>query len=135
MFDYKEENIMNALQLTLAKPGTLELDARITSFLIHFGIMPHLKGYYFLKQAIELSIPNRQLLMSITKELYPEIAQRFASTPGQVERSIRHAIEVMWKGPGRNLYCRTFGYISDKRPTNGQFIASLTEYFYLRLDL
>jgi hypothetical protein len=37
-----------------------------------------------------------ELLGSITKVLYPDIAKKFNTTASRVERAIRHAIEVAW---------------------------------------
>ena len=36
------------------------------------------------------------LLGSVTKVLYPRIAEKFDTTSSRVERAIRHAIEVAW---------------------------------------
>ena len=37
-----------------------------------------------------------ELLGSITKVLYPDIAKKYNTTASRVERAIRHAIEVAW---------------------------------------
>ena len=36
------------------------------------------------------------MINSITKKLYPSIANKFETSPSKVERAIRHAIEVAW---------------------------------------
>ena len=66
----------------------------------------------------------------ITKELYPEIAKRFETTPSKVERAIRHAIEVAWnRGKIENIN-HVFGYQiygKNDKPTNGEFIALMAD--------
>ncbi len=41
-------------------------------------------------------VNNIDIINQITKQLYPEIAQKYHTTPSRVERAIRHAIEVAW---------------------------------------
>ena len=50
------------------------------------------------------------ILNSITKQLYPSIAQKFDTTPSRVERAIRHAIEVAWGRGNMDTIDALFGY-------------------------
>ena len=71
-----------------------------------------------------------ELINRITKELYPNIAKHFQTTPSKVERAIRHAIEVAWsRGRIENIN-QVFGfniYNKNDKPTNGEFIALLAD--------
>ena len=85
---------------------------------------------HHLKKVQKPVYDHEQLIGSITKELYPGIAERFNTSPSKVERAIRHAIDVAWtKGRIENIN-RIFGYniytLHDK-PTNGEFIALLAD--------
>ena len=71
-----------------------ELEEKITNIFITVGIPAHIKGYQFLREAIKLAIKQPDIINSITKELYPSIAQKFDTSASKVERAIRHAIEV-----------------------------------------
>ena len=67
---------------------------------------------------------------AITKELYPEIANRFDTTVSRVERAIRHAIEVAWNRGQIEMHEKIFGYTvnSNKgKPTNSEFIAMIAD--------
>ena len=72
---------------------------------------------------------------AITKELYPEIANRFDTTVSRVERAIRHAIEVSWNRGDWDLMEEIFGHsvdIDQAKPTNSEFIVIIADK--LRLD-
>ena len=43
-----------------------------------------------------MSVREPEILNSITKKLYPDVAELYTTTPSRVERAIRHAIEVAW---------------------------------------
>ena len=106
------------------------VDEEITSVFLTIGIPAHIKGYQYLREAVKMVMEDKQLIGSITKELYPGIAERFDTSASKVERAIRHAIDVAWtKGRIENIN-RIFGYniytLHDK-PTNGEFIALLAD--------
>jgi two-component system response regulator (stage 0 sporulation protein A) len=106
------------------------VDEEITSVFLTIGIPAHIKGYQYLREAVKMVMERKQLIGSITKELYPGIAERFDTSASKVERAIRHAIDVAWtKGRIENIN-RIFGYniytLHDK-PTNGEFIALLAD--------
>lgn len=106
------------------------LDERLSNIFISVGIPAHIKGYQFLREAIKMAIENPDIINSITKRLYPEVADRFGTTASKVERAIRHAIEVAWnKGKIENIN-HLFGikvYTSNDKPTNGEFIALVAD--------
>ncbi len=106
------------------------IDERITNIFMSVGIPAHIKGYQFLREAIKLAVENPEIINSITKGLYPSIAEIYSTTPSKVERAIRHAIEVAWnKGRIENIN-NLFGvkvYSSHDKPTNGEFIALVAD--------
>jgi len=106
------------------------LDERISNIFITVGIPAHIKGYQFLREAIKIVVETPDVINSITKKLYPSIAERFDTSASKVERAIRHAIEVAWnRGKIENLNS-LFGvkiYTSNDKPTNGEFIALVAD--------
>lgn len=106
------------------------LEEKITNIFITVGIPAHIKGYYFLREAIKMAIENPEIINSITKQLYPSIAERFETSASKVERAIRHAIEVAWnRGKIENINS-VFGvkvYSNNEKPTNGEFIALVAD--------
>lgn len=106
------------------------IDEKIANIFISVGIPAHIKGYHFLREAIKMAIDNPDIINSITKRLYPDVAERFDTSASKVERAIRHAIEVAWnKGKIENIN-NLFGikvYSSNEKPTNGEFIALVAD--------
>lgn len=106
------------------------LDANITSIIHEIGVPAHIKGYQYLREAITMVYNNIEILGSITKTLYPDIAEKFKTTPSRVERAIRHAIEVAWTRGNIDSISHLFGYtvnISKSKPTNSEFIAMVAD--------
>jgi len=106
------------------------LEEKISNIFITVGIPAHIKGYQFLREAIKMAIDEPEIVNSITKKLYPNIAERFDTSASKVERAIRHAIEVAWnRGKIENIN-DVFGlkvYDSNEKPTNGEFIALVAD--------
>ncbi len=111
------------------------LDASITSIIHEIGVPAHIKGYLYLREAISMVYNDIELLGSITKVLYPDIAKKFNTTASRVERAIRHAIEVAWSRGNIESISSLFGYtvsMSKAKPTNSEFIAMVADK--LRLE-
>ena len=97
------------------------LDTTITGIIKEIGVPAHIKGYAFLREAIQMVYTDVDLLGSVTKVLYPEIAQKYNTTSSRVERAIRHAIEVAWNRGNYDVISKMFGYTVHhlkSKPTN-----------------
>ncbi|EIT87317.1 stage 0 sporulation protein A [Fictibacillus macauensis ZFHKF-1] len=106
------------------------LDASITSIIHEIGVPAHIKGYMYLREAISMVYNDIELLGSITKVLYPDIAKKFNTTSSRVERAIRHAIEVAWSRGNIDSISSLFGYtvsMTKAKPTNSEFIAMVAD--------
>lgn len=111
------------------------LDASITSIIHEIGVPAHIKGYLYLREAITMVYNDVELLGSITKVLYPDVAKKFNTTASRVERAIRHAIEVAWSRGNLDSISSLFGYTvsnTKAKPTNSEFIAMVADK--LRLE-
>lgn len=110
------------------------LDEKIANIFISVGIPAHIKGYQFLREAIKMAVDSPEIINSITKRLYPSIADKFETSSSKVERAIRHAIEVAWnRGKIENINS-IFGikvYSANEKPTNGEFIALVADKMLL----
>lgn len=104
--------------------------ALVTSMLREIGMPASLKGYPYVREAILLAMQDRSLLHAVTKVLYPSVAKRHRTTASCVERSIRHAIEEAWNRGDPETLQTYFGSQVDsakRKPTNGEFIAVITD--------
>ncbi len=112
------------------QPTNKILEEKISNIFISIGIPAHIKGYQFLREAVKLAVEKPDIIGSITKKLYPTIAERFETSSSKVERGMRHAIEVAWnRGKIENINS-LFGlkiYSSNEKPTNGELIALIAD--------
>ncbi|MDQ0188376.1 two-component system response regulator (stage 0 sporulation protein A) [Alicyclobacillus cycloheptanicus] len=114
----------------VAYPSKRTIDAAITQIIHEIGVPAHIKGYHYLREAIGIVYEDVEILGSITKVLYPRIAERYKTTPSRVERAIRHSIEVAWGRGNMDAIRNVFGYtvsISKTKPTNSEFIAMIAD--------
>ena len=112
------------------------LEALVTNIIHEVGVPAHIKGYQYLREAIMMVVNNIDIINQITKQLYPDIAVKFHTTPSRVERAIRHAIEVAWTRGQTETVDSIFGYTisaAKGKPTNSEFIAMIADK--LRLEL
>ncbi|MGG0642921.1 sporulation transcription factor Spo0A [Sporosarcina gallistercoris] len=106
------------------------LDTAITTTIKEIGVPAHIKGYSYLREAIQMVYNDNDLLGAVTKILYPDIAEKYKTTPSRVERAIRHAIEVAWNRGNYEVISKTFGYTVHhlkSKPTNSEFIAMIAD--------
>ena len=111
-------------------PGEDELKLRITEILHQIGVPAHIKGYHYVRYAIQLSVKSEEMMNAVTKRLYPTVAKKYETTPSRVERAIRHAIEVAWDRGDVDVLNSYFGYtIHNERgkPTNSEFVAMIAD--------
>ena len=113
-----------------------DMESQVTKVIHQIGVPAHIKGYQYLREAIMMVVNNIDIINQITKQLYPEIAFKYHTTPSRVERAIRHAIEVAWGRGQAETVENIFGYTisaAKGKPTNSEFIAMIADK--LRLEL
>ena len=137
----KEQNHQNNILLAAGMPMDNEtvivhdLEKDVTEMIHEVGVPAHIIGYQYLREAIMMSVSDMEMLGSVTKVLYPSIAEKYATTPSRVERAIRHAIEVAWNRGKMETLDNLFGYTihtGKGKPTNSEFIALITDRLRLK---
>ena len=111
------------------------LQISTTKILHELGVPSHIKGYQYIREGIIMLYEKPEVIGGITKELYPEVAEKYNTTVSRVERAIRHAIEVSWNRGNWQLMEEIFGHsvdIDKAKPTNSEFIVTVADK--LRLD-
>lgn len=104
---------------------------KITGLIHYLGVPAHIKGYHYLIEAIFIYYTNKNCTISMTKEIYPKVAEKFNTTSSRVERAIRHAVEVAWDRGDCDIHNNFFGYTIDPKkgkPTNSETIAMIANY-------
>lgn len=128
------DNPMERKLSNVAKKQPVTVEEKISEIFIAIGIPPHIKGYGYLREGIKMTIEHPYIINSVTKELYPSIAKKFATTSSKVERAIRHAIEVAWNRGRIDAINAIFGsriYLGSEKPTNSEFIALVADKLIL----
>ncbi len=107
------------------------LETDVTNVIHEIGVPAHIKGYQYLRDAIIMSVEDKEVINSITKVLYPTIAKMNKTTPSRVERAIRHAIEVAWSRGKMDTIDELFGlyhtYRKGKADKFSEFIALIAD--------
>lgn len=114
----------------LTKKGEQIMNKTTKYLLKDCGIPPHLLGYEYIGEAIELILANRKYLHHITALLYPCIAKKFNTTATKVERAIRHSLGVTFDNLPPEIIEEIFGntlHYSSGKPTNAHFLAALAD--------
>jgi len=109
----------------------------IRQLLLELGAPDHLIGHPYVIQAVMICLNDRRYINSITFGLYPQLAAAFDTTAARVERAIRHLVELTWTRGDLAVLDRYFGNTvsPDKgKPTNGEFIARITNIIKLRMQ-
>lgn len=107
-----------------------EVRGRASTLLREMGMRESLRGFDYLAWAAALASLSESRLFSLSKRLYQPIAMREATTPQNVERLIRHAVETTIDTVGPDGIYGFFGNTLDPtrgKPTNAQMIAMLAQ--------
>jgi two-component system response regulator (stage 0 sporulation protein A) len=108
---------------------TDNIDLKISEILHNLGIPSHIRGYKYIRDGIAMMYNNDTIAL-ITKEIYPQIAYKYETTPSRVERAIRHAIEVSWVRGDIGLMDEFFGFsisCDKSKPTNSEFLSTIAD--------
>ena len=93
----------------------------VTNIMLDLGVPAHLRGYRYLREAVLMSMEDMELVGSVTKLLYPEIAKKFHATDQKVERGGTHVHGRYGTGRKRDKtpVSRNCKEISCHRPESG----------------
>ena len=89
-----------------------QIERYVSEFMLELGVPAHLRGYYYLREAIVLTALDMELVGSVTKLLYPGIAKN-----------------------NHTVFEDLFGYSAASgavRPTNSEYIARIADR--IRMD-
>lgn len=114
-----------------------KVEQMISHMMLDMGVPAHLKGYRYVRTAVLMAEEDMKVVGSVTKLLYPEIAKRYNTTDGKVERAIRNAIEISWERGNKETFEYLFGYCAESgqgRPTNSEYIAVVADTIRMRMN-
>ena len=132
-----EKRILN-INFNKSNNNLYSQEAIITDLLHNLGIPSHIRGYQYIKEGILIVYKFGNRISYITKDVYPEIANKFNTTATRVERAIRHAIEVSWNRGDINLMEEIFGNslnVNRDKPTNAEYITTISDRLKVKSNL
>ncbi|BED92774.1 MAG: sporulation transcription factor Spo0A [Candidatus Paraimprobicoccus trichonymphae] len=130
-------NILKKIYYENCNIQNYELETKIINILHKIGIPANIKGYIYLRKALNLCICNHEYIYTITKKLYPVVAETFFTTALRVERNIRNAIEIAWNRGSAEILNMYFGYTVLEvrgKPTNSEFISLISEKIKIQMN-
>lgn len=100
----------------------------VVPLLRSIGMHPKYKGYAYLVYILSLSKTCPEYVYQLTNKLYPMVMKKFNVSKSSVDRNIGFAIKRTFEEGNRALLSRLFDvYESSYLPTNGEFIAVMTQ--------
>ena len=106
-----------------------KFELEVISALRELEVPTHLRGYEYIKTALNCLRDDPDSIWKITKELYPAVAERFNTEPSRVERGIRHALTFAYM----DLVVLKKVMGTSRRLTNGEFLATLHEVIRIKM--
>ena len=102
--------------------------AEISEVLRLLGIGGNRSGHRFTASAVMLALEEQDLLLGVTKQLYPAVAAHYNCKWQRVERGIRSAAARAWKcNPAYLMELARYPMV--KAPTSSEFVDILASYF------
>lgn len=89
---------------------------KIYGLIRKLGANSKYKGYFFTADAIRMTMTYQEKPLRITKDIYPNLAKKYKSTPTNVEHDIRTLVNVCWEG-NRKFLEEIAGYSLNYKPT------------------
>ena len=81
------------------------------------GMTSKYKGYYYVAEAVMMSMELQDYPIKITKDIYPYLAKKFKSTPVNIEHDIRTVINVCWTANKETMdrICKVILFATDHK--------------------
>ena len=107
-----------------------KFEIEVISALRELEVPAHLRGYEYIKTALNCLRNDPDSIWHITRELYPAVAERFnILKPQRVERGIRHALTFAYM----DLVVLKKVLGTSERLSNGEFLATLHEVIRVKM--
>lgn len=87
----------------------MKYERETCSLLRRLGVNNSYKGFRYTAYGIDRVIHDPDLLTYISKGLYVDIAYRYSTTVGCVERDIRTVVKTVWEHGDKRLLNEVFG--------------------------
>lgn len=132
--EYCEENasVLEEQDVLFSKEYSIE--KKIYNLLEYLEVPKNIRGYKYLKEAIKIVYENYNSNILMKRDVYYKIACKFSDGINNVERIIRHAIEVTWRNEQEENRRQVFKecLFRKNKPTNTEFIMGAVEFLKMK---
>lgn len=112
---------------------TSDIYELVDNALIDFGVLPNIKGYQYICEAIVMMVHHGEGILEDPGKIYSEIAKKYGITSIQVTAAISETKENCWKcGRSKLKGCFPYNYLS---PSNIDFINCIYVWIQDALDV
>lgn len=111
----------------LSEREEIGIRRRVTRVIQEIGIPAHIKGYYYLIDAICATVEDVTLVNGVTKKLHPMLAKKFETTETALRTNMQRAIERAWDSGNRETFHKYFGF--NYMPNTIEFISTIADRF------
>lgn len=102
------------------------------------GMIPYFSGYKYLEAAFAEILADREMLLGVTKVLYPKLAEKFGTSPTSIERCIRSALDFAWRDENRQareaFLAEEMNLVMPNKPGNVKFMKTVLEYIDRKME-
>ena len=131
------ERMMELSCLNTSRIVNDSLQLRISKTLYELGVPAHIKGFQYLHAVISLIIADEDLVNTIAKDWYRQVAKAFDTTPSRVDRAIQHAKETAFEKSNPDALQKVLGAAAGdgaQKLGNREFILAIANYVRHQTD-
>lgn len=131
------ERMMELSCLNTSRIVNDSLQLRISKTLYELGVPAHIKGFQYLHAVISLIIADEDLVNTIAKDWYRQVAKAFDTTPSRVDRAIQHAKETAFERSNPDTLQKLLGdavRAGAQKLGNREFILAVANYVRHQTD-
>jgi two-component system response regulator (stage 0 sporulation protein A) len=102
---------------------------KLTKLLSDLGLPSNIYGFHFIRYAITYVYDNDYIDIPMNK-IYEEVSKKYKTSKENVERCIRHAIDISWTRGDLDVIDDIFGSsvdINKAKPTNSEYIYTIAD--------
>lgn len=110
---------------------------KISKTLCELGVPAHIKGFQYLHAVISLIIADEDLINTIAKDWYRQVAEAFNTLPSRVDRAIQHAKETAFEKSNPDALQKVLGAAAGdgaQKLGNREFILAIANYVRHQTD-
>ena len=96
------------------------------------GIPYKYNGFYFLIDVVDAVLCEDKKIVSFSREIYPQVAQKYGKNDCSIERDIRNIINLYWDKTLKDKLYKFWD--GDGKPTCCEFYGILKRYILFELS-